>query len=140
MILQAARNWYLENKGAPNPLKISVFDQQAGSKLEILATQYPWLQAITDISPFDLDASSASFRRLDWLQVGAPDHPFSNVYLALEDDQRSFSVALSMAQKARDSQISVVISMENEGGLGRLLSTVDEKGNILEKICPVWHP
>lgn len=136
LILQAAQNEYLRNKKHNCNLQITVFDSQATNKVETLKIQYPWLEKISHIITKDIDASSVQFRKFDWLKTGESGHLVTNIYVAMENDQRSVSVALSMAQRARSGLIPVVVCMKDEGGLGMLLSSVEDKGNILERICP----
>lgn len=133
VILQAVKSSYLANRQGADNLKITVLDKRAANKVRLLKLRYPWLLNISQIVTYDIDPLSEEFIAMDWLKT---ETVISNIYVTMENDQHSVATALTIAQQSRSSRLPVVVCMNNEGGLGLLLNSIDDPGNVLERIYP----
>lgn len=121
LAMQAARGWWLTQAGRGRKLRISVIDQAAETKLELLRLQYPQLDEVCDFDVRQMPKNAPEFERGDFLFDATGRFDVDAIYICFDDDVHVLVDALTLHRKTRPHKIPIVMRMSRDSGLAMLL-------------------
>lgn len=119
VVLHAARAWKIHTRDGR--LHITIIDRQAERRTEALRLQYPWLDALCELVPREIDVRWPEFEQATFLYDGQGRCAVTAVYVCLDNDSLNLSTGLSLLQHLREHQVPIVVRMTDEAGLAMLL-------------------
>ncbi|MBN1955318.1 MAG: NAD-binding protein [Anaerolineae bacterium] len=134
LVVQIAREWYLQRPDAGERLRLTIVDCEAERKTESLFLRYPQLEKSCDLVAHSMDVRWPDFQRADFLFNAAGDCDVSIAYVCFDDDSLGLSAALVLRQRTRQVSMPIVVRMEQEAGLGMLLGEMDDGDDEFENL------
>ncbi|MFH1330134.1 MAG: NAD-binding protein [Actinomycetota bacterium] len=123
LVMAAARHW-LQNRPPGPPLpRVTMIDQSAQAKAELLRVRFPQIDAACTLLPLTLPKNAAEFERGDYLRDAVGKLNVDAVYVCPDDDVHSLAAALTIQHHTRGSGVPIAVRMTREGGLATLLET-----------------
>lgn len=119
LVVQAARQWW--GRGAGQPLRITVVDLAAHSKLDALQARYPQLADTCQFFPVEVDLHSSDFYRAAFLYDEQGRMAVDTAYFCIDDDALNLQAALILFHRAQRADLPLVLRMVEEAGLATLL-------------------
>jgi voltage-gated potassium channel Kch len=144
LVLNLARTWWEKRTGSANRPRITLVDDQAKMKKELLTLRYPQLEEACEIVPEQIDIKDPDFERARFLFNNEGSLDVTEVYICLDDDSNALKAALTLLKKLRSSEIPIVVRTSNESGLTALLrkSNLEQGGysniqpfGLLDRTC-----
>lgn len=123
LVSQAANQWKLG--GEEGKLPVTLIDREAPRKLASLCLGYPRLETICRFTPLPFDINTPEFQRGDFLCTSDGSSMFSAIFLCLDNDAANLAAALSLRQRLPDKRIPIVLRMERDAGLAKLLENTE---------------
>lgn len=124
LIVEAVKRWKSEfayDSSNFRKLNISLIDQFAYKRQELIEARHPFLEKYCDIKSKQIDINSFEFYNID-LSKGNPEYEnVSRIYICLGDDSLGLKTALKLLHKMKDRKISIVVVMTSNSGLANLL-------------------
>ncbi len=119
LVTQAARQWW--GRGTGQPLRITIVDRAAHSKLDALHARYPQLADTCLFFPVEVDLHSSDFYRAAFLYDEQGALAVDTAYFCIDDDALNLQAALILLHRARRSDLPLVLRTVEESGLAALL-------------------
>jgi len=117
LVVHAAKKWMRLSKKAEEELIITIVDQQANNKKNLLNSRYPGLEKVCRIIALEMDIKSVEFENGHFLFNGAGDCNLDIIYVCLENNSFALSTALALHHKLRKYNTPIVVRMNRETGL-----------------------
>ncbi len=136
MVVQAAREWRKIEMDEPCKLLVSIVDHNAEKLVARLLLNYPKLESICDFIPLEMDLEDPSFLKGDFLLAGPNTPSVSHIFVCLGDESASLSAALSLYQHVHLAKVPVLVRMNRNVGLAKLLRGEDKEGGSFEFLHP----
>ena len=139
LIVRAAKDWRLCRGSAGSRPRVVVADREAAARVSLLRAHYPQIDENLEIFPWTVDVRTAEFAATDSSQ-GVPQPTVA--YICFGDDALSISTALVLERvaRARHGSFPIVVRVEEEIGLARLLPGAESGGlvtpfGLLDRTC-----
>jgi len=121
LVVHAARMWRdLENRGGER-LRVTIVDEQAELKAQLLAQRHPELSAACDLIPRKMSLDSPEFEREAFLGTADESPHVGMAYVCVEGDGPALSAALTLHRRLGRHGVPVVVALVRSRGLGGLL-------------------
>jgi voltage-gated potassium channel Kch len=121
LIVRAARDWHIEYPGHDPRLIVDVMDAEASRKIADLRASYPFLDAVCEIHPHDVDVGGPAFsNRESWRREGPEDVP-GVAYICLHDETSALVAADRLRSLLPVAVPIIVHTIERDAGLGALI-------------------
>lgn len=121
IVVNSARTWWERHAEGADRLRITLLDNQAEIKKQLLSLRYPQLEKVCNLVAEQMDIKGPDFERADFLinRQGRPN--VTVVYVCLDDDSNALSAALTLRQRLGSVEIPIVVRTAHESGLATLL-------------------
>ncbi len=130
LVIQAARSWYEASAEKNGLLTISLVDEKAEEKAACLYTSFPKLAGCCVLKPYSIDLEDPQFQKVETLCQA------SAIFICLSDHTLGLQAALKLRQQLDCNQPPIVVRMQEESGLARLLVGQDERAATFHNIIP----
>jgi hypothetical protein len=121
LLVQTAKKWMTLEGKADEKLKITIIDKMAEQKKDLFYLRYPNLDKICQLIPLEMDIKSKDFEDGHFLFTDNGECNFDIIYLCLANESFALSSALTLHQLLRKHNIRIVVRMNREAGLTKLL-------------------
>ncbi len=121
LLVQAARNWKDIHKKTEELLRITIIDKFADTKLASLSLQFPKLRTVSNIMPLQIDTASLKYEKANFLFNTEGKCDVTHIYVCFDEDAHSLSSALMLHHRLRDQGVPIIVRMNYDAGLARLL-------------------
>lgn len=121
LVVQATRTWRDLDDRDGERLRVTIVDQQAELKTQLLAQRHLELAAACDLIPHQISVDSPEFERAAFLGTADQSPDVGIAYVCVEGDGAALSAALTLHQRLRRLGVPVVVALVRSGGLGGLL-------------------
>lgn len=128
LLLQAARDRYLEKLPENNRLRITVIDKTAESKISLLRMQYPQLEKACEIEICQIDENAPEFEKAAFLYDKNGNLKIDVIFICFDDDVHVLVSALTLYNKTKEHKVPVIARMGEESGLAALIR--DERDSL----------
>jgi hypothetical protein len=144
LVLQVARTWAaLEPMASCRP-RITVIDQAAAMKVELLRIRYPALDQVCELDARQMEKSAPEFERGDFLYERGRI-AVDAVYMCPDDDVHALVMALTVLRHTRGSGVPIAVRMNQRSGFAALIDAEAVASNfsdlravgILDATCDV---
>ncbi|OBH88297.1 hypothetical protein A5678_16945 [Mycobacterium sp. E2733] len=140
VVYHAARDWYEHRADDTAALVVTVVDNQADHRVQLLLDRYPALEQLCSFNT--LPASVSKIHRLRaYADAAAP--PLSRAYVTADPDEQSVGLALQLRHELNPA-IPLVVTLARAHGVARLLDEAGSAGGpdidvflTLERACTV---
>ena len=122
LLVQAARDWFMNRDKSPSKLEITVIDKVAKSKMELLRIQYPRLDDVCVFNVLQMDANAPDFERGDFLFDKSGNCRVDVIYICFDDDVHVLVSALTLFRRVKKYRVPVVARMNQDAGLATLIN------------------
>jgi len=122
LVIKAGRDWWMRQAGNGRRMRISVIDQAAETKVEVLRLQFPQLVEACDLDIRQMPKNAPDFERGVFLfdAQGRPDVDI--IYICFDDDVHVLVNALALLRKVAPYEVPIVVRMSRDAGLATLLA------------------
>jgi voltage-gated potassium channel Kch len=121
IVVNSARTWWERHTEGAGRLRITLIDNQAEIKKELLSLRYPQLEKVCDLVAEQIDIKGPDFERADFLFNKQRGPNINAAYVCLDDDSNALSAALTLRQRLGSTEIPIVVRTAHESGLATLL-------------------
>ena len=121
VVIAAARQRWFQSRGTGEPLRITVVDRAAKTKVESLRMRYPRLDDACHLAPEQLEIESPVFERAAFLFDERGRVDIDAACVCLDDDARGLSAALALSRHLAGTDVPVVVRMAQSRGLAALM-------------------
>ncbi len=121
LIVQAARDWWLEEHRRDKSLRIAVIDVAAHSKIELLRLQYSKLDRACSFDIWEMEKNAPGIERSDFLYNKQGEFDVDSIYICFDDDIHVLVNALTIYRKTREHKIPIVVRMSQDAGLSKMI-------------------
>jgi voltage-gated potassium channel Kch len=136
MITRIIFLWYLRHRHDAARISLYLVSLDAARVREKLLNQYPKIPSVCDFIPVTLDLDSASFRRGDLFSDPVFRNGFIS-YICLDDDSLGLYAALTMQQSGPEKNRKLIVRMDHNTSVAKLIATEDSSGGGRQEIFPV---
>jgi hypothetical protein len=119
-LAEAARRWWYAH-GQRSRLRVTVVDQQARDRVDVLSLRYPRLPEACNVRAIEVDVRSPEFRRDAFLSWSGDGKDVTSVFVCLDDESLALSTALALHERLLESSTPIVVRMGEDRGLSQLL-------------------
>ena len=130
VVIQAARRWYDARADQTGMLTISLVDEKAEEKAACLNLKYPTLAECCELKPYSIDLEDPQFDKVETLCLA------SSIFICLSDPIHGLQTALNLRQQLNRNQPPIVVRMQEDSGLSKLLVGEDEPAVPFHNIVP----
>jgi len=116
--LQVVHRWWKEYKKSKTPIRVSLIDREAETKVLKLKLRYPQFFDASDVRTYNIDLDSPEFTPLAFLSDASS---LTAVYVCLDNDSKSLASGLALLQGLSNQFIRIVVRMVHDAGLAALL-------------------
>jgi hypothetical protein len=128
LVVKAAQMW-LRERAAGSPLpRVTLIDQSAAAKAELLRVRFPQIDDACTLIPLTMPKNAPEFERGDFLYDPAGVVDVDAVYVCPDDDVHSAAAALMIERHTRGSNVTIAVRMTRRGGLAAFLLSRAEGG------------
>jgi voltage-gated potassium channel Kch len=103
------------------PLAVTLVDRAASGRYQALRLRNPGLAQVLEVRCVDLDFEAPSERAVDELDAVLTAHRPSLIAVVFDDESLALSSGLFVRRSVPDPTCAVVVRVESDGGLGRIL-------------------
>ncbi len=140
LIVHMAREWYERHGEEARQLRISVIDQAAKAKVQLLHSRYTKMSHCCQLIPFPIDSESSEFYNAAYLFDSGSAATFHRIYVCLDEPTVGLQAALALRNQIDSHQPPIVVQMPEDVGLATLLQGPGSYPNIrpfglLERTC-----
>jgi len=128
LTLHAGMLWKIAAGKSIEKLAITIVDKDADRKKEFFQSNYHQLNDFWELIPVTLDTDSPQFHQGKFLWDGEGRCFITAAYICLEEDSRSLAAALALFQHLRHENVPIVVQMDSNAGLAKLLQDEDNAG------------
>jgi hypothetical protein len=121
VLVQSAKRWATRRPSADQRLRVTIVDREADQRLESLCLRYPRLSESCQLAPHSIDVRGPAFQRADFLVYPDGQCNITMMFVCLDDDSLGLSAALTLRQHVLGQGIPIVVRMEQDAGLARLV-------------------
>ncbi len=121
LVVQAARDWYMNRERYNNRLWITVIDKTAKSKMELLRLQFPRLERACTLDVQQMGVNDPAFERGEFLYDSKGHCDANVIYICFDDDVHVLVSALRLHQKTRQFKVPIIARMNQAAGLATLI-------------------
>jgi hypothetical protein len=136
LIAHAARQWYEEQGGARERLRVTAAGLGAEKTVEALRARYPRLSTCCELAAWDTAAETLASEAVGGRGGSGERGPFDAAYICLDDPSLGLQVGLGLRQRLGTEQPPIVVWMREDEGLGRLLEEYRGAGVSFRNIHP----
>jgi hypothetical protein len=136
LVLQIARTWYETWKKVGKKLDLTVIDPRAEIRIARLTAMYPDLSECCRLTPLNLDLDDPGLQKGDFLFDTAGKCVFSNFFICLEAANKGLIAALNLRLRLGSNQPPIILYMEEESGIIKLLSDKEKNNKQNRNIIP----
>jgi hypothetical protein len=136
LVIQAAREWYKRNQGSHAPLRISLLDKNAKEKASYLNNRYPRLPTCCELIPYSMDLGTNEFNLASDLFISQGQINLDLIYICLNDHTLALQSALKLRQHLQCNQPPIIVRLDENSGLAKLLTGKDAAANYSQNIIP----
>jgi hypothetical protein len=130
LIVEIARRWYETDNRKNGLLAISLVDQNAAEKADSLSNRYTRLPECCELIPYPMDLTNPQFQLVDTLCQA------KLIFICVSDQILGLQTALRLRQLLDHNQPPIVVRMQEDSGLARLLISQDEHEVTFHHIVP----
>ncbi|WP_231987404.1 NAD-binding protein [Mycobacterium sp. E2238] len=137
----AAREWYEHRADDAGELVVTVVDNQADHRVQLLLGHYPALEQVCSF--ITLPASVSKIHRLRAYHADAGAPPLARAYVTADNDEQAVELALQLRHEL-DPAVPLVVALTRSRGVARLLDEAGGAGGpdidvfpTLERTCTV---
>ncbi len=134
VLVHMARKWSTQRPAPGDRLRVTVVDWEADGRAESLRLRYPRLGEVCELIPQSIDVRGAAFQRGDFLFNADGRCEITTMFVCLDDDSLGLSTALTLRQRVLEQDIPIVVRMEQDAGLARLVTGLHPHDHRLENI------
>jgi hypothetical protein len=128
LIVKAAQGWLREPGPGSSRPRVTLIDQSAAAKAELLRVRLPAIDDVCTLIPLTMPKNAPEFERGDFLYDSSGVLDVDAVYVCPDDDVHSAAAALMIQRHTRGSGIPIAVRMTRKGGLAAFLLSRDEGG------------
>lgn len=122
LIVEAGRRWWPRYLRSGDKLRITAVDRNAEAKIAKVTLAYPRLAECSDLEIVQADVNGPDFVSAPFLDQTRPAYSApTTIFVCLDGDSAGLAVALRMLQLHRNQDVPIVVRMEHDSGLARLL-------------------
>ena len=121
LVVQAARDCWLQNEINKKKLQLTVIDKVAKSKVELLHLKYPQLGKVCDFNVLQIEENSPDFERGEYLYDSQGRPLVDVIYICFDDDVHAMVSALILSRLCRKHNIPIIACMSRQAGLASLI-------------------
>jgi len=121
LVLQATREWHINDGGSKNRLRVTVVDKTARSRAGSLLARYPWLGPICELTPVETSFDSSEFAAAPFLFAKDGRLTATSIFVCVDDDSKGISTGLLLHRRVRGHDVPVVVRTVHGAGLASLL-------------------
>jgi hypothetical protein len=136
IITQVARMWYEKKFPPESRPRIYLVDGKAEHVRENLHKRYEKLIEACSLVPVPLDVQSAAFQNGTFLEDPALREGFT-AYICFDDDTLGLYTALTLHQNAQGKKIKIIVRIEQNPHVARLISYEKKTLEGIKEILPV---
>lgn len=125
-----ARMWFEKNLSQKNRPDLYIVDANAEKIIENLSRQFPLMPKTCNLVPVSLDVRSAAFQNMPFLEEPGLSRGFT-AYICFHDDALGLYTALTLHQHARERKIKIMVRIEHNPHVARLVS--DTRNTLCDK-------
>jgi voltage-gated potassium channel Kch len=134
IVTHIARRWFEKKLSQENRPDIYIIDADAEKIIENLYRQFPRMHKTCNLVPVSLDVRSAAFQTALFLEKPGLKGGFT-AYICFHDDTLGLYAALTLHQHALGRKIKILVRIEHNLNVARLVSdtrnTIDDKQEII---------
>ncbi|MFO7742603.1 MAG: NAD-binding protein [Anaerolineae bacterium] len=134
VVVQMGKRWSAEHSGSGERLRVTVVDWEADRTIEALCLRYPRLREACHLVPQSIDVRGPAFQRPDFLVNDRGRCDVTTVFVCLDDDPLGLSTALTIRQHMLGQDVPIVVRMEQDAGLARLVEGMHPGDDGLENL------
>ncbi|WP_082939282.1 NAD-binding protein [Mycobacterium sp. 852002-30065_SCH5024008] len=141
VVYHAARDWYDHRGDDTAALVVTVVDNQADHRVQLLLGHYPALEQVCSF--ITLPAAVSNIHRLGAYHADAGAPPLARAYVTADNDEQSVELALQLRHEL-DAAVPLVVALARSRGVARLLDEAGSAGGpdidvfpTLERTCTV---
>jgi hypothetical protein len=120
LVLQVAQTWSARDAIVSGRPRLTVIDQAATTKAELLRIRYPTLDQVCELDARQMGKNAPEFERGDFLYKGGRI-AVDAVYMCPDDDVHSLVMALTVLRHTRGSGVPIVVRMTQRAGFAALI-------------------
>lgn len=117
LIVHAAKKWMSLSNKTEEKLVITIIDQQANKKKDLLYLRYPGLEKVCRIIAQEMDINSGDFENGHFLFNDSGDCSLDIIYVCLDNNSFALATALALHHKLIKYNTPIVVRMNRETGL-----------------------
>ena len=121
LVAHAAKKWMTLAGKTDEKLKITIIDKMAEHKKDLLNLRYPNLEKVCRLIPLEMDIKSKDFEDGHFLFTDNGKCQIDIIYVCIDNNSIALSSALTLHQQLRNHNIPIVVRMNREAGLTKLL-------------------
>jgi hypothetical protein len=125
LLAHAAREWRPRWRETGEKLRVMVVDRRAAARTRAMMARYARLSTVCEITPVDLDVTSAEFHSAAFLterEVPQEHDQALVTYVCLDQDALALETSLSLLQRLRARRLRVVVRLGTATGLAAFAS------------------
>lgn len=134
VVVQMAKRFSAVHKSSNERLRVTIVDWEADQKIESLCLHYPQLSEICELIPQTIDVRGPAFERAAFLFDAEGRCDVTTMYICLDDDVLGLSTALALRQQVLGQRIPIVVRMEQDVGLAKLVEGLHPEDNSFENL------
>ena len=121
LVVQVARNWWINHKNSGKRLSITVIDNNAEAKMTLLRVRFPQLDTVCEFDIRQMEKNAPEFDRGDFLFDNQGRCNVDIIYICFDDDVHVLVNALTLHRKTRQYKVPIVMRMNEDAGLAVFL-------------------
>ncbi len=122
LVIQSARAWYEQTRGDDGLLRITLVGRDAEVLANWLYKHYPKISCCCELIPYPIDLSSYEFSEAGFLFNPQGTCDIDRIYICPDDQTLSLPAALKLRQRLECDQPLIVVRMDEDSGLAKLLT------------------
>ena len=116
LLVRAAIDWRTLHRATRQQLRVTVIDREAKRKAQALQARFPQLEKTCALRILEFDVNAPAFREFIGQQ-----NDFTSIYICLDHEATNLTAAWLLKQTRSGGPINIVVRMQLEKGLARLL-------------------
>jgi hypothetical protein len=136
LIVQTARTWYESYSQNHKLLRISVVDTNAEVKVALLQESFPKLSSCCELNPLQMNLEDIQFQHAEFLFDESGHCDVTSIFICLRNHTLGLQSALQLRQRLARNQPRIIVRMQEENGLAKLLILNQESRITFQNIIP----
>jgi hypothetical protein len=136
LVVQTARTWHESYSQDQEKLRILVVDKESEAKVDSITKRFPRLSGCCDLISYQINPESPQFQNADFIFDESGNCAVSSIFVCLSNQTLGLQAALQLRHRINQNQPRIVVRMQEDSGLAKLLRTEPESGLASKNIVP----